>query len=189
MGFQLPPIHGEEFKIEDEVLAEFYETQIPVFHHTTNYRCQCKDLEKILLWLRSMIEKGMDQVGSVSIDKMIKAMKMELVSSDTIDYSVEDLILCATHEKKDTYTEKYKHLEKYSVLENSRDYCNGEIIVGPKPNKVRCELRHAFTIHAIQGETASHKLFIEVNKMKSVKMVYTAMSRARTLDQIQFIKS
>ena len=176
LGYQLPPIDGVEFQIDE----------LPVFKHTTNYRCKCDKLEKRLLWLRSMIEKGMD---NAPIDKMITAMKMEVVSSDTIDYSVEDLILCATHEKKDTYTEKYKHLEKYSVKENTRDYCNGEIIIGPKPKKVSCELRHAFTIHAIQGETASHKLFIEVNKMKSVKMIYTAMSRAKYLDQIVFIKS
>ena len=175
VGFQLPPIEGSEFK----------SGKIPVFHHTTNYRCKCKKLEKRLLWLRERIKGGMD---NCNISQVVKIIAMDVISSDNIDYEVNDLILCATHEKKDIYTEKYKHLEKYSVKENTRDYCNGEIIIGPKPKKVSCELRHAFTIHSIQGETASHKLYIEMKKMRSLKMLYTAMSRARTLDQIQFIQ-
>ena len=175
VGFQLPPIEGSEFKPE----------KIPVFHHTTNYRCKCKKLEKRLRFLRERIKEGRD---NTNISQVVKIMAMDVISSDNIDYSVQDLILCATHEKKDKYTEKYKNLEKYSVKENTRDYCNGEIIIGPKPKKVSCELRHAFTIHSIQGETASHKLFIEMKKMRSLKMLYTAMSRSRTLDQIQFIQ-
>jgi hypothetical protein len=175
VGFQLPPIEGSEFK----------SGKIPVFHHTTNYRCKCKKLEKRLLWIRERIKGGID---NTNISQAVKIMGMDIISSDNIDYSVQDLILCATHEKKDKYTEKYKNLEKYSVKENTRDYCNGEIIIGPKPKKVSCELRHAFTIHSIQGETASHKLYIEMKKMRSLKMLYTAMSRARTLDQIVFIQ-
>ena len=176
VGFQLPPIEGSEFKTG----------KLPVFHHTKNYRCKCKKLEKRLLYLRKIIEDGWD---NICIKNMIKRIGMNIIDSENIEYDVNDLILCATHEKKDKYTEKYKHLEKYSVKENTRDYCNGEIIIGPKPKKVSCELRHAFTIHSIQGETAKNKLFIEINKMKSVKMLYTAMSRARTLDQIVFIES
>ena len=176
VGFQLPPIEGTEFKVGD----------LPVFHHTTNYRCQCKELEKRLLFLRKLIKDGWD---NLSCKVMINKMILQIVESDNIDYSVEDLILCATHDKKDKYTEKYKNLEKYSVLENCRDYCNGEIIIGKKPEKVRCELRHSWTIHAVQGETAKHKLFIDVDKMRSVKMLYTAMSRAKKLEQIVFIES
>lgn len=176
VGFQLPPIEGSEFKTG----------KLPVFHHTKNYRCKCKKLEKRLLLLRKFIKDGWD---NLSIKSTIKNLRMDIVDSENIEYDVNDLILCATHEKKDKYTEKYKHLEKYSVKENTRDYCNGEIIIGPKPKKVSCELRHAFTIHSIQGETAKNKLFIEVNKMKSIKMLYTAMSRARTLEQIIFIQS
>ena len=176
VGYQLPPIEGEEFKTD---------CGIKVFHHTTNYRCKCDKLEKRLLWLRDKIKDGMD---NCNISSAIKSMGLKVISSDSIEYSVKDLILCATHEKKDKYTDRYKHLEKYAVKENTRDYCNGQIIIGPKPKKVSCELRHAFTIHSIQGETATDKLFIEVKKMRSLKMLYTAMSRARTLEQIQFIQ-
>jgi len=175
IGFQLPPIEGTEFKIGD----------IPVFHHTTNYRCKCEKLEQILLKLRHIISKGYD---TLSCEKLIQQLKLNIVDSDKIDYKVEDLIICATHNQKDKYTEKYKHLEKYAILENTKDYCNGEIVIGKKPEKVRCELRHSWTIHSVQGITAKHRLFIEVDKMSSVKMLYTSLSRCRTLDQIQFIR-
>ena len=175
VGYQLPPIEGKEFNVE---------CGLPVFHHTTNYRCKCTKLEKRLLYLRKIIKQGIDSIG---IESIVKSLRMDVISSDDIDYNVNDMILCATHDKKDKYTEKYKHLEKYSIKENTLDYSNGQIIIGPKPKKVSCELRHSYTVHACQGETATHKLFIEIDKMKSLKMIYTAMSRARTLDQIQFI--
>jgi hypothetical protein len=179
LGYQLPPIKGTEFKVGD----------LPVFHHTTNYRCQCKELEKRLLFLRNIISKGFD---GYSCEKIIEKLKLNIVDKNSIDYKVEDLIICKTRESayegKDSYTEKYTDLEKYAVLENTRDYCNGEIIIGPKPKKVKCELRHGFTIHSIQGETAKHKLFIDMNKMRSVRMLYTAMSRAKKLEQIVFVK-
>ena len=72
------------------------------------------------------------------------------------------------------------------VLENKGDYCNTEIVFEKPP--VKHELRHAFTIHSIQGETASDKLFIDINKMTSLRMLYTAISRARYKSQIIIIK-
>ena len=124
----------------------------------------------------------------MNCEKLIKKMGFDIVDSDSIDYSVEDMILASTHKIKDKYTNRYKHLEKYSVLENTKDYSNGDIVIGSKPLGVKSELRHAFTVHACQGETAKHKLFIDINKFRSLNMVYTALSRARTLDQIVFMK-
>ena len=88
VGFQLPPIEGSEFKTG----------KIPVFHHNINYRCKCEKLEKRLLWLRENITNGMD---NTNISRAVKIMGLDVISSDDIDYSVQDLILCATHEKKD----------------------------------------------------------------------------------------
>jgi len=190
VGFQLPPIEGTEFKVDAEVWQPTSDDalrmiKLPVFHHTTNYRCQCKKLETILLKLRNIIKRG---VSRINIERTLLNSNFELTDFDSIDYCVKDLIICSTHKQKDKYTKKYANLEKYSVLENTRDYSNGQIIIGPKPNKVRCELRHAFTCHSIQGETASDKLFIDLDRMYDVKMIYTAMSRARTMDQIVFVK-
>ena len=106
-----------------------------------------------------------------------------------MDYSVEDFIIASTNKTKDIYTEKFKHLEKYVVKSNSRDHSNGDIIIGPKPDKVYAELRHAFTISSAQGETAKNKLFIDKNNIRCLRTLYTALSRAQTLDQIKFTET
>ena len=121
-------------------------------------------------------------------NKKDKIFGIDVISSDDMDYQVEDLIITKTHVNKDKYTEKYKDMKKYIVLENTQDYSNGDIIIGDKPEKVRCELRHAFTVHSIQGETAQHKLFIDLDKMTSLRMLYTSLSRGKYLSQIVFIR-
>jgi hypothetical protein len=42
-------------------------------------------------------------------------------------------------------------------------------------------------VHSIQGETAHSKLFIDSSKMFCSKMFYTAVSRAKKIEQIQII--
>ena len=103
-------------------------------------------------------------------------------------YNVEDLIITKTHKNKDFYSQKYKDIEKYIVKENTRDYSNGEIVIGKKPEGVYSELQHAFTIHSIQGETCKTNLYIDINKMNSLKMLYTALSRAKLFSQIKIIE-
>ena len=171
-GYQLAPIEGSEFIIGN----------LPVFTHTTNYRCKCKKLERILLWLRDKIKEN----SSFNAQFCISAFGIETVSINDMDYSVEDFIIASTNKTKDIYTEKFKHLEKYVVKSNSRDHSNGDIIIGPKPDKVYAELRHAFTISSAQGETAKNKLFIDMNKIRCLRTLYTALSRSQTLDQIKF---
>ena len=85
-------------------------------------------------------------------------------------------------------TIKYKDLKKYQVKENTLDYSNGEIIIGDKPVGVNSVLQHAFTIHSIQGETCKDTLFIDINKMSCLRMLYTALSRAKLFSQIKIIE-
>jgi len=174
IGYQLPPIVGSQFKIND----------IPIIEHTTNHRCKCEKLYEILQELRKLIKDGHKYFDN----KKDKIFGIDVISSDDMDYQVEDLIITKTHVNKDKYTEKYKDMKKYIVLENTQDYSNGDIIIGDKPEKVRCELRHAFTVHSIQGETAQHKLFIDLDKMTSLRMLYTSLSRGKYLSQIVFIR-
>ena len=108
-------------------------------------------------------------------------------SNRKADYHKEDLIICAEHNECDKYTEHFKSSKKYRVKQNTRDYCNGEIVF-QKIKSVGMELRHGFTIHSIQGETAEKKLFIDMTKMKSLQMFYTALSRAKTWKQIILMK-
>lgn len=176
IGYQLPPIEGSEFKIGD----------IPVVHHKTNYRCECADLQVILNLMRKYIEIGL--FGN-NYENFIKKLGFSIIDEKDMDYNVNDMIICSTHKQKDKYTKKYKHLEKYTVLENCRDFSNGDIVIGSKPEKVRCELRHAYTVHSVQGETAKNKLFIDIRGIRDMKMLYTAVSRCKRFDQIQFVKS
>tara|TARA_R110002020_G_scaffold6056_2_gene25366 strand:+ start:1171 stop:3930 length:2760 start_codon:yes stop_codon:yes gene_type:complete len=176
LGFQLPPVSGEEFTIDDD---------IKVVEHTNNRRCKCPKLKKRLDFMRGLIKDGKEFLMGTKFQESI--FGIDVVDKDSIEYNVEDLIICPTHKTKDYYSEKYKNLEKYIVLENCLDYSNGEIVY-TKPKGVKSELRHAFTIHSIQGETAKSKLYIDMNKMQSLRMLYTAFSRAEYLHQIVIIR-
>ena len=81
----------------------------------------------------------------------------------------------------------FQYIKKYYCKENNRWYCNGDIIIGEKPD-CKSELRHEYTTHSIQGETAYNNLFIDASKMFDARMFYTALSRAKRLDQIYIIE-
>lgn len=174
LGFQLPPVEGEEFKIND----------IKIIEHTNNRRCKCPELKNKLDLMRGLIKSGKDFIHE---GQNKSVFGIDVIDKDSIEYNIEDLIICPTHKAKDYYSEKYKDLEKYIVLENCLDYSNGDIVY-TKPKGVKSELRHAFTIHSIQGETAKSNLYIDMNKMRSLRMLYTAFSRAEYLHQIVIMK-
>lgn len=96
------------------------------------------------------------------------------------------MILSRSHLIKDTYTEMFKDMQKWYVTKNTRLYKNGQIVIGDKPDTT-CEIRHAYTIHSIQGETAEDKLFINMEKCYDSRLLYTAISRARKSEQIILI--
>ena len=98
------------------------------------------------------------------------------------------------------YTELLGEIHpKYYVLKTDRIYCKGEILYN-RPNdnyteevikngvKINgdYELRNAYTIHSIQGETAKNKLYIHKSYMEATAL-YTALSRAEYLHQIKLI--
>ena len=175
LGYQLPPVEGYEFNRDG----------LKIIKHTKNHRCQCEKLHKILKKMRILIDRDFIDIEAKDL---LKKYKFKIHKKEDIHYKVEDLIIAKTHKSKDYYTEKYKDLPKYLVKENTRDYSNGEIIIGPPPDGVKCEIQHAFTIHSIQGETASHTLFIDINRMNCVRMLYTALSRAKLFSQIKIIE-
>ena len=170
VGFQLPPIEGIEFKINNKY---------PIINHTINYRCKCDKLQNILNNIRDEISKG-----AYFYD--FKKLNLPIIKLDELDYIPEDLIISKTNIRKDLITKKFKDLEKYVVLQNYNKYTNTQILLEKPPKGIKHELRHAFTIYSIQGETANNKLFIDVNKLNDIKTVYTALSRAKYLNQIVF---
>ena len=134
--------------------------------------------------LRSMIKKG---VNKFEINKYVLS---KFVKQTVENYSVCDMILSGTNEIKDKYTAmmagKFSE-EKYYITKSNRVYSNGEIIIGDKPEDCVSEIRHCFTVHSIQGETAPNKLYIDSSKMFCSRMFYTALSRAKTMEQIIII--
>tara|TARA_R110002020_G_scaffold359155_1_gene571865 strand:- start:215 stop:3034 length:2820 start_codon:yes stop_codon:yes gene_type:complete len=174
LGYQLPPVQSKTGKIQPEFKVDNY----PVIEHTTNRRCKCPRLKRRLDYLRKLIDNEEYYLPSIKDNKVLG---IELVKD--FDYDEKDLIICSTHKIKNKYTEKYKDIEKYMVLENTLDHSNGDIIYH-KPNGVKHELRHGFTIHSIQGETAKQKLIIDMNNLQELRMFYTALSRAEYLNQI-----
>ena len=128
-----------------------------------------------------------DDLSNDNIPEELKN-SLNIIDKDNIDYNIKDLIISKTHNNKDYFTQKYKDMEKYYVLENTRDFSNGEIVIGVKPENCRSEIRHGFTIHSIQGETATDKLYIDMRGMRSLRMFYTAISRAKRMEQIIFIQ-
>ena len=177
LGYQLLPVEGTEFLKGD----------IPEIEHKTNHRCKCPKLLKILKRCRKVIKMYEDD-ERLPIKKILTDYGFKIHKKEDIDYSVQDLIISKTHKSKDYYTEKYKSLNKFMIKENTRDFCNGEIVIGEKPEGVNSSLQHAFTIHSIQGETAEEKLYIDITKLTSIRMLYTALSRAQYLSQIYIVK-
>jgi ATP-dependent exoDNAse (exonuclease V) alpha subunit len=175
IGYQLPAIEGSPFMIEDKKSCEYHFQDI--IYYNKNYRVKCDKLAVLLKEVREMIEYGINP-RQLIIDTCKKG------NDNDYDFK-KDLIICSTHSTKDVYTEKYKHLEKYYVLQSDRIYGRGEIYF-EKPN-AKCEIRHAYTIHSIQGETAKGKLFINIQKIYNAQMLYTAISRAEYLDNIILI--
>jgi hypothetical protein len=179
LGYQLSSFNGEEMKPTgfDDIIQ-----------NNINYRCTDSRLLGLLKDLREMISYGRPVY---EINKFVNAFFKthdRIINNDTLKkiYKVNDMILVGTNKVKDEYTEMFSSLEKYYCKENNRVYSNGDIVIGSKPD-CKCELRHAYTTHSIQGETAQHNLYIESSKMFDARMFYTAISRAKTLEQIFII--
>jgi hypothetical protein len=167
-GFQLPAIEGSPFNIKNMYVIE----------HTTNYRVKCDKLAIVLKDIRKMIMNGINPR-----DYVLKTFS----KIDNMDYDyLKDMILCSSHINKNVYTDKYMHLNKYYILKSDRIYGRGEIYY-ELPKTKEYEIRHAFTIHSIQGETAKGNVFFEIANIYNPQMIYTAISRAEYFHQIKLI--
>lgn len=182
LGYQLPCITGEE--ITEKGFNNIVE-------HNNDYRCADEQLRYIKTKLREFIKDGYDkkEINEWVIDAFKKLNRYVSIDVLKRDYKIEDMILSGTNEIKDFYTGlfqgKFKNSEKYYITENNRLYSNGEILIcEKKPEQCKSEIRHCFTTHSIQGETAYNKLYIDASKMFDSRMFYTAISRAKTLEQI-----
>lgn len=164
-----------------------------------DYRAKdCQTLQDVKLELRKYIEKGKaKKTREEKLDVRREAIEYIKTVIPTITpedlrktYKAHDMILCSKHTVKDEYNEMFKDVEKYLVKNNTKLYSNSEIIFDAPPAGVKAEITHGFTIHAIQGETLNdpNKLYIDLRNMFSDRMLYTAVSRARNIQQIYLIQ-
>jgi ATP-dependent exoDNAse (exonuclease V) alpha subunit len=92
------------------------------------------------------------------------------------------MILVGTHNTKNKYTEQFKHLNKYTIKNNTQKFSNGQIVYEePTDKSIKYIQQHAYTTHSIQGETARNNLYIVMSDMFDAKMIYTALSRAKLI--------
>jgi len=178
IGFQAPPFTLSNGIPVEEMDSSGFDV---IYEEKINHRYKCPILKDIIASIRLMIYHDRP---NVEVNAFIKSMFPRITDLELKDrYSVEDMILSRSHIVKDTYTDMFKDIPKWYVTTNTRQYKNGQIIIGDKPNTT-CELRHAYTIHSIQGETAEKKLFINMSKCYDKRLLYTAISRARRAEQI-----
>ena len=180
-GYQLPPISKILGVKPDEMTFDNIEN---VITHTEQKRTRCNKLKTLLNNLRSLINSN----ASYKMALPLLNKNLELITKEQLkkEYNKKDMILCSQHDFKDEYTEMFKHIKKYYVTENNNLYQNGMIIF-ENIKDVKSELRHAYTIHSIQGETAENNLYIDLRKQKSLRMIYTAISRAKYISQVKLL--
>jgi len=185
LGYQLPCIEGEE--ANDSGFDN-------IVKHNKDYRCTDGRLKHVKNMLRKMIENDehKNTINSWVVETFKQMNRYITVDELVRKYTINDMILSGTNEVKDYYTKMFAgkfEQDKYYVMENNRLYCNGDVIIGEKPENCKCEVRHCFTTHSIQGETALCNLFIDSSKMFDSRMFYTAISRAKSIDQIFIINN
>ena len=174
IGFQLPPVQGTDMNTKG----------CKVFEYTKCYRFKdCEKLQKMIPKIRkninndNMMKKVMNSFRNITYDEMKKL------------YTKEDLIISYRHSQIEVIDSDITY-DKYKIMNTTQAYKKGEIVLEkPTIKGVEYERHNAFTIHSIQGETTDNNLFIDRTLMKSMKMVYTAISRARKYNQVYFFSS
>ena len=170
---------------------------MPVVTYTKSWRQHnCPALTKILTDLRALIEA---KTAPQEIEKHVLAVLADrhITMAEAVDmYELRDTVLVSHVAEPFNYVKEYTEAltpesgpNKYIVTANSRAYSNGEILVRDVEPDCKCEVRHAFTIHSIQGETVKDPdhLFIDARKLWDATHWYTALSRAQYLRQIYIV--
>ena len=179
IGYQLPPIvKGRE--IQDNQFDK-------VIKLTENFRFQDNIIIDLTKWCRNKIENN-ESFNLDTFYQKIQSHKIISIQDLKQIYNTNQIILCSQNNICDEYTNEFKDLKKYMIKKNypNKNLYNGEIIYDIK-EKIKYELRHGFTIHIIQGKTAKDNIYIDLRHIKGWRMLYTAISRAKTINQLYFI--
>lgn len=190
--------------INDEGHYEIKESGFDnIIELTNDYRAICPRLKRLKKNLRMFIDKGRYSKKDERLQIRNEALefsntKIKTITDDELIkiYVKSNMILASKHEIIKKYNKMFSHIPKYLVSGKSKYHSTGDVIYEKLENlKVKkyddedIDVNHCFTCHQIQGETLQlgEKLFINTTELFSDRMLYTAISRARTLDQIYFI--
>jgi len=192
-GFQAAPvplidkatgiINTEEFDVS------YFKEGVNLQTLTVNYRFKCQILANFCLELRRLItERVAAYVGYRFVLNFpgIQHVNLEQVKQS---YTLGDWILVRTHDIEEVYTELFPDLERYQVVANGKGFYNGCITFEKPDDSVKCKRTHASTMHAVQGITVKRplKLFIDMSRAIELRVLYTALSRPETFDQIYLV--
>ena len=181
IGYQLPPVVGE---VMNPTTCE------QVLEYKTVHRFKCGKLKMFCEAIRAMLK------NKNSAHHIIKYVRRNLktIGLNDVEYNPrKDFVLASTKKHCAKITEHFKEQgveDRWRVLSNNHnlELYNGMIVNGEKP-PIRCELSHCSTIHGIQGNTCEGKLFILDSRLEwQLELIYTAVSRARFIDQIYLLK-
>jgi len=176
---QLPPVEGSMMNEKgfEEIIEKKY-----------IYRFLKDDkLHNLANMVRNNITKKSYELISKLVDKVQCIHLNELKEM----YQPNDVIIAHSNKTCDEYTELFKTIEKYRIIEcknvDGVNRYNGEITL-TKPKNIKNVLRHGFTIHSYQGAEVpiGNKLFID-SALNDTRLIYTAISRAKSIDQIYIV--
>ena len=175
---QLPP-----YSTDGTPVIAFDASLCHTIKHTENHRVVKGDL------LLSLLNKMRDNIDVPGYARSIGREFRQISVKDMVEmYNSNDMLLCYANVLKDRLTSvlKVDKTAKWIVTDKNAKYCNGDIVIGDKP-AATCEIRHAFTVHSVQGETVDSKLFVHAETLCDNNLAYTAFSRARAFNQIYVV--
>lgn len=171
IGYQADPIEGTIMNTN-------------TFQHMTrmnvNYRCLDDKLATILRNVRDAIDNK--QSVYELLDDIQRISRSELVEK----YKPTDMVLTHTLRTQEIYNELLDAFEKYVITKSDENFSRGEIYY-EKQNTKNIEKRNAFTTHSVQGETFTENIYIDLELIANRKLIYTALSRAKRLNQLFII--
>jgi hypothetical protein len=181
---------------QNQVINPSLINNMQYIEYTKSYRFD-SNLNNKLDDLRTFMKANhKDQYKTIKINEYIKSnFKDNFKSKDTITYNNSDVGICATDDyKKDNNLTKYftekGTIPKYFIKTTNlyKGQLRGQELLS-KPDHSNYEEKLFKTIHSFQGLDLNHnnKIIISVDKCFDYNLYYTAISRARRLDQIVFI--
>jgi hypothetical protein len=179
IGYQIPPIKATE-------------CDASMFHsvntYTNDFRSKDEAVRQLKLKLRAMID------SKASITEMMAHVRSVAQTVDVTTlkshYKINDYILTGTIVMKNHYTSMFaecENMNKWYVTSTTRAHSCGDIIISDIKPCDNCELRHGYTVNSVQGLTVKSDLYIDSGSMFSTRLLYTAVSRIQTIDQLYLV--